>query len=71
MLAEARVALVNSEGRLLLFPIAEVPEMPRGKGNKLFAIPAKKSQSARGGAGCYDGAGAGAVAGGVLGRAAR
>jgi topoisomerase-4 subunit A len=23
-----------------VFPVAEVPEMPRGKGNKLFNIPA-------------------------------
>jgi topoisomerase-4 subunit A len=44
-LAEARVALVSSEGRLLLFSAGEVPELPRGKGNKLFAIPAKKAQS--------------------------
>jgi len=39
------VALVNSEGRLLVFPAAEVPELPRGKGNKLFGIPTKKAQS--------------------------
>jgi len=44
-LPEARVALVNSEGRLLLFAVAEVPELPRGKGNKLFAIPTKKAKS--------------------------
>ena len=44
-LAEARVALVNSEGRLLLFPASEVPELPRGKGNKLFAIATKKAIS--------------------------
>jgi topoisomerase IV subunit A len=44
-LAEARVALVNSEGRLLLFSASEVPELPRGKGNKLFAIASKKAQS--------------------------
>ena len=41
--AEARVAMVNSEGRLLLFAAAEVPELPRGKGNKLFNIPTKKA----------------------------
>ena len=45
VIADARVALVNSEGRLLLFPVGEVPELPRGKGNKLFAIAAKKAQS--------------------------
>ncbi len=44
-IAEARLALVNSEGRLLLFPVSEVPELPRGKGNKLFAIPSRKAQS--------------------------
>ena len=42
---DARVALVNSEGRLLVFPAVEVPELPRGKGNKLFGIPTKKAQS--------------------------
>jgi topoisomerase-4 subunit A len=43
--ADARVALVNSEGRLLLFPATEVPELPRGKGNKLFGIPTKKAMA--------------------------
>jgi topoisomerase-4 subunit A len=41
--AETRVALVNSEGRLLVFAAREVPELPRGKGNKLFAIASKKA----------------------------
>ncbi|MDE2251888.1 MAG: DNA topoisomerase IV subunit A, partial [Gammaproteobacteria bacterium] len=41
----ACVAAVNSEGRLLVFPAAEVPELPRGKGNKLFGIPGKKAGS--------------------------
>ena len=44
-LAAARVALVNSEGRLLLFAASEVPELPRGKGNKLFNSASKKAQS--------------------------
>jgi topoisomerase IV subunit A len=43
VLADARVALVNSEGRLLVFPAVDVPELPRGKGNKLFGIPTKKA----------------------------
>jgi topoisomerase-4 subunit A len=42
---DAHVALVNSEGRLLVFPASEVPELPRGKGNKLFGIPTRKLQS--------------------------
>ncbi len=41
--ADALLACVNSEGRLLVFPVAEVPELPRGKGNKLFGIPARKA----------------------------
>jgi topoisomerase-4 subunit A len=28
---------------LLLFPAVDVPELPRGKGNKLFGIPTKKA----------------------------
>jgi topoisomerase IV subunit A len=43
--ADARVALVNSEGRLLLYPVREIPELPRGKGNKLFGIPTRKAQA--------------------------
>jgi topoisomerase-4 subunit A len=43
--ADARVVLVNSEGRLLLFPAGDVPELPRGKGNKLFGIPTRKALS--------------------------
>jgi topoisomerase-4 subunit A len=38
---EARVACLNSDGRLLVFPVSEVPELPRGKGNKLFGIATK------------------------------
>src|SRR5262249_22114426 len=34
---------VSSEGKLLTFPVGEVPEMPRGKGNKLYDIPSKKA----------------------------
>jgi len=41
--ADSLVAVVSSEGKLLAFPVGEVPEMPRGKGNKLYDIPAKKA----------------------------
>ncbi len=41
--ADARVAVVTNEGRLLVFAAAEVPELPRGKGNKLFGIPTAKA----------------------------
>ena len=40
---DSLVAVVSSEGKLLAFPVGEVPEMPRGKGNKLYDIPAKKA----------------------------
>jgi topoisomerase-4 subunit A len=43
--ADALVALVNDEGRLLVFPASEVPELPKGKGNKLFNVPTKKALS--------------------------
>jgi len=40
--AADRVAAVSSNGSLLAFPISELPEMSRGKGNKIFGIPGKK-----------------------------
>jgi len=40
------VAVVSSEGKLLAFPVGEVPEMPRGKGNKLYDIPGKRQRRA-------------------------
>lgn len=35
-----RIAVVVSSGHLLVFPVAELPELARGKGNKLIQIPA-------------------------------
>ncbi|MFZ5492056.1 MAG: DNA topoisomerase IV subunit A [Pseudomonadota bacterium] len=35
------LACVSSAGRLLVFPAAELPELPRGKGVKLIGIPGK------------------------------
>jgi topoisomerase IV subunit A len=43
--ATSLVVVVSSEGKLLAFPVGEVPEMPRGKGNKLYDIPAKKASA--------------------------
>jgi len=37
--AELQVVVVTSQGRMLVFPLAEVPELSRGKGNKLLNIP--------------------------------
>ncbi len=39
---QSLVAVVSSDGKMLAFPVAEVPELPRGKGNKLFGISGKK-----------------------------
>lgn len=38
----ARLAAVSTSGHLLLFPLAELPEMPRGKGNKIIGIPSAR-----------------------------
>ncbi len=35
------VAVATNRGRLLIFPIAELPILSKGKGNKLIQIPAK------------------------------
>jgi topoisomerase-4 subunit A len=40
---ESLVVVVSSEGKLLAFPVGDVPEMPRGKGNKLYDIPGRKA----------------------------
>ncbi len=40
---DALVAVLSSEGKLLVLPVSEVPQMPRGKGNKLYDIPGKKA----------------------------
>ncbi|NLC22309.1 MAG: DNA topoisomerase IV subunit A [Halomonadaceae bacterium] len=37
------VAAVSNEGRLLLFPLDQLPEMARGKGNKMLDIPAARA----------------------------
>lgn len=36
------IAAVTNEGRLLLFPIANLPELARGKGNKIIQIPSAR-----------------------------
>jgi topoisomerase-4 subunit A len=34
-----RLAVVTQQGRLLIFPAQELPELVKGKGNKLIQIP--------------------------------
>ena len=37
----ALLAVITEQGRLLIFPINELPALARGKGNKIIQIPAK------------------------------
>lgn len=36
---------ISNEGRLLVFPVAELPELSRGKGNKIIGIPSARVQA--------------------------
>ncbi len=42
---DAYVAAVTNEGRMLVFPLADLPQMARGKGNKIIGIPAARVQN--------------------------
>ncbi|MBT8132736.1 MAG: DNA topoisomerase IV subunit A, partial [Gammaproteobacteria bacterium] len=39
---ELWLAVASNEGRLLIFPLDEIPELPRGKGQKLLGLPTKR-----------------------------
>jgi topoisomerase-4 subunit A len=41
----AYVAAVSNEGRMLIFPLTELPVMARGKGNKIIGIPSSRLQN--------------------------
>ena len=41
-IATDRVAAVSNTGSMLVFPLSELPEMVRGKGNRMYGIPGKK-----------------------------
>ncbi len=38
------VAVVTNAGYLLLFPLKDLPQLPRGKGNKMIGIPSARAQ---------------------------
>ncbi|WP_308365860.1 MULTISPECIES: DNA topoisomerase IV subunit A [unclassified Microbulbifer] len=42
---EALLAAVTSEGRMLVFPVSELPELAKGKGNKIINIPSARAAS--------------------------
>ena len=39
---EALLCAVSSDGKLLAFPVKDLPELSRGKGNKIFGLSSKK-----------------------------
>lgn len=39
------VVAISNEGRMLVFPLKELPVMARGKGNKLIGIPSVRAES--------------------------
>lgn len=41
-LDDDRVVAASNEGYLLVIPLAEIPQLPRGKGNKIISIPSAK-----------------------------
>jgi len=43
--ADVLVAAISNEGRMLCFPIAELPELAKGKGNKIINIPSAKASA--------------------------
>jgi len=40
-----RVVAITNEGRMLVFPIADLPVLNRGKGNKIIGVPPKRVAS--------------------------
>lgn len=43
--ASLQVACVSSLGRLVVFPMSDVPELSRGKGNRLLHVPSMTAQA--------------------------
>ncbi|KTT46398.1 DNA topoisomerase IV subunit A [Pseudomonas oryzihabitans] len=41
-LGDTSIAVVTNEGRLLVFAISELPQLAKGKGNKLISIPGER-----------------------------
>jgi len=40
--ASDRLVAISNEGRMLVFPVSELPSLARGKGNKIISIPLKR-----------------------------
>lgn len=39
------IALITNEGRMLVFPVKELPELAKGKGNKMISINPKRAEA--------------------------
>ena len=39
---DALLCAVNNDGKMLAFPVSELPELAKGKGNKIFGIDSKR-----------------------------
>ena len=39
------LAAITNEGRMLVFPVKDLPELAKGKGNKIISIPTARAQS--------------------------
>ncbi|MEX0606162.1 MAG: DNA topoisomerase IV subunit A [Marinobacter sp.] len=39
------LAAISNEGRMLVFPLSELPELSKGKGNKIISIPSARVQN--------------------------
>ena len=39
------IAAITNQGRMLVFPYSELPQLARGKGNKIIGIPKSNFQS--------------------------
>jgi topoisomerase-4 subunit A len=39
-----QVVVVSNEGRMLVFPVSDMPQLSKGKGNKMISIPSTRSK---------------------------
>jgi topoisomerase-4 subunit A len=44
-LATDYLASVTNEGRLLVFPVRDLPELAKGKGNKIINVPSSRASA--------------------------
>lgn len=45
LVGTALLCSISNEGRMLLFPLKDLPILPKGKGNKIIGIPVKRAQT--------------------------